>query len=194
MSVCLYGLMNSRLDSSRCDVGGGMGIGRYENAHVMQVLAYACLCSITHVNTAHSVSLGNNSAYQMKKWNNGSTRYRCEHTHVHSSPSTTPSATPHPTRPPSHTSNPYTQLAVLLPPLQNKLSVIKPALLARLCANPDAIATALLHLKTVFPTANVATMALRCPGLVLGDVSPRVVEQAATQLRNMLPDVQVCVV
>ncbi len=85
----------------------------------------------------------------------------------------------------------HTQLAVLLPPLQNKLAVIKPTLLARFCASPDTVATSLLFLKSVFPLANVATMAMRCPGLVLGDVPAETIEDAAAQLRRMLPDIQV---
>lgn len=88
----------------------------------------------------------------------------------------------------SHTT---TQLAVLLPPLQHKLSVIKPALLARLCADPTAVAAALLRLKTIFPDANAATMALRCPALVVGDIPLDGVERSAAALRELLPNTRV---
>ena len=80
---------------------------------------------------------------------------------------------------------------MLLPPLQHKLSVIKPALLARLCADPPSVAAALLHLKTVFPEANAATMALRYPALVVGDVRMDDVERSAATLRALLPNTRV---
>lgn len=83
------------------------------------------------------------------------------------------------------------ELASLLPDLAAKLPLMKPQLLARLASNTRAVAQGLLQLKEVFPKADVGVIAVRCPGLVLGDVPLGQVQEAAQKLRQLLPNSEV---
>lgn len=80
----------------------------------------------------------------------------------------------------------FSELAAVMPGLAAKLHTVKPRILAALAADPAAIANRLLHLRTLFPTANVEQMALRDFDLLL---SRDVVEigKAAADLREILP-------
>ncbi len=82
------------------------------------------------------------------------------------------------------------QLALLMPTLQQKLTGMKPTLLAALAANVPAVAAAMLDLKDIFPDADVSKLAVRQPALVLGFDMARL-RGIAEELRELLPRLNV---
>ena len=63
---------------------------------------------------------------------------------------------------------------------------MKPDVIAQLCNKPEAIAERLIHLKTVFPSANVEAMALKNTDLLLVKSADNI-SSAAAELRAFLP-------
>ena len=63
---------------------------------------------------------------------------------------------------------------------------MKPDVIAQLCDKPEAIAERLIHLKTVFPSANVEAMALKNTDLLLVKSADNI-SSAAAELRAFLP-------
>lgn len=78
------------------------------------------------------------------------------------------------------------QLSLLLPDLAAKISVMKPKAVAYFAADTNRLALALVELKRLFPTADVANMVVKQPALLI-ERSPQELAVAAEKLRELLP-------
>jgi hypothetical protein len=83
------------------------------------------------------------------------------------------------------------RLRALLPDVGPKLGGMRPATVAALLADLDAIPARLLTLKTVFPGANAGKLAVRVPGLVLGHFDEDHLQRLKDNLTELLPALDV---
>lgn len=82
-------------------------------------------------------------------------------------------------------------LLALMPALRARLAGMRPATLAALAADPDAVALRLLGLKRAFPGGDVGTLASRVPRLVLPGADAAALCVAADRLRALFPRLDV---
>ncbi|KAI7840361.1 hypothetical protein COHA_005906 [Chlorella ohadii] len=82
------------------------------------------------------------------------------------------------------------RLLLLLPDIRQKLSSMRPQIVAALAAQVDEMPGRLMQLKTIFPGANSSLLAMRQPELVLGFDMARL-ESIAAELRELLPNLNV---
>ncbi|KAG2492574.1 hypothetical protein HYH03_009235 [Edaphochlamys debaryana] len=82
------------------------------------------------------------------------------------------------------------QLGALLPGLQRRLGNAPPKLVARLAADPGAVAERLLRLRLAFPQADLTAMVSNRLALLLDD-DMGAVEAAGGRLRELLPGINV---
>ena len=78
------------------------------------------------------------------------------------------------------------ELAAILPGINDRMHTVKADLLAKLLEDPLRVAERLMHLKNIFPGADVQQMALRDFGLLLHR-SVENITQAAQDLKDLLP-------
>ncbi|GMH38654.1 hypothetical protein BSKO_06538 [Bryopsis sp. KO-2023] len=81
-------------------------------------------------------------------------------------------------------------LVDLLPGVSSRLANMPPKLLANLASHVDEIAIKLVHLKEIFPLADVAKMAASQPSLLVSE-SMKEVQESADRLRELLPNLHV---